>query len=72
MHVSTEAILVGGRPIQNVDETFRGPSKSVGPYAATKKLGEEIALAANGPHMATVVVRPRMVWVRAHDPDPKP
>jgi len=32
------------------------------PYAATKKLAEIAVLAANGPDLATVALRPRLIW----------
>lgn len=32
------------------------------PYAATKRIAEEAVLAANGPDLATVALRPRLIW----------
>lgn len=32
------------------------------PYAATKKIAEQDVLAANGPELATVALRPRLIW----------
>ena len=32
------------------------------PYAATKQIAEQRVLAANGPELATVAVRPRLIW----------
>ena len=32
------------------------------PYAATKKIAEQAVLAANGPALATVALRPRLIW----------
>ncbi len=32
------------------------------PYAATKKIAEQAVLAANGPQLATVALRPRLIW----------
>ena len=32
------------------------------PYAATKLLAEQAVLAANGPELATVALRPRLIW----------
>jgi len=32
------------------------------PYAATKRIAEEEVLAANGPALATVALRPRLIW----------
>ena len=62
VHVSTEAVLADGRPLVNVDETFPRPPRVYGDYADTKGKAEDLVRAANGPHLATVVVRPRFVW----------
>ena len=32
------------------------------PYATTKKIAEQAVLAANGPDLATVALRPRLIW----------
>lgn len=32
------------------------------PYATTKKIAEQAVLAANGPGLATVALRPRLIW----------
>jgi nucleoside-diphosphate-sugar epimerase len=62
VHVSTEAVLVGGPPIVRADETWPLPARPIGLYSLTKGLAEQRAIAANSPELATVVVRPRLVW----------
>src|SRR3954469_7651999 len=62
VHVSTEAVLVGGKPLRYVDESAPYPAKHVGEYARTKALAEQLVLAANGRQLRTVAVRPRLVW----------
>lgn len=64
IHLSTESVLATGRPLVNVDETMPLPMKPVGGYSRTKAAAERIALAANGPDFAVVVLRPRFVWGR--------
>ena len=64
VHVGTEAVLVGGRPIRNADETWPIPDHPLGLYPATKAAAEKLVRAANAPGFATVVVRPRFVWGR--------
>jgi len=32
------------------------------PYARTKRIAEEMVLAANGPELATIALRPRLIW----------
>jgi nucleoside-diphosphate-sugar epimerase len=62
VHVSTEAVLLAGEPLVNVDETapLRPDSKS--PYCATKARAEQLVRDANGKGFETVAVRPRFVW----------
>jgi nucleoside-diphosphate-sugar epimerase len=62
VHVSTEAVLVGGPRIVRADETWPRPKKPIGLYPATKGLAEERVLAANDAALATVIVRPRFIW----------
>jgi nucleoside-diphosphate-sugar epimerase len=64
VHVSTEAVLVGEDVplIVNADETWPRPRKPIGLYPKTKGLAEARVLAANSPELATVVVRPRLIW----------
>jgi len=66
VHVSTEAVLVGGRPIIRADETWPRASHPIGVYPLTKGLAEERVLAADSPELTTVIVRPRFIW-GAHD-----
>ncbi|HEX8855722.1 MAG TPA: NAD-dependent epimerase/dehydratase family protein [Thermoleophilaceae bacterium] len=62
VHVGTEAALLAGDPLVNVDETapLRPDSKSL--YPSTKAKAEQAVRAANGDGLETVVVRPRFVW----------
>jgi nucleoside-diphosphate-sugar epimerase len=63
VHVGTEAMFVGGRPIVRADETWERPAGPLGLYPLTKGLAEERVRAANGREgLRTVVVRPRFIW----------
>jgi len=64
VHVSTEAVLAGGGSLAGVDERTPLPARPLGLYPLSKGLAEQRALAANGPGLATVVVRPRFIWGR--------
>lgn len=64
VHVSTEAVLVGGGPIVRADEARPLPAAAFGGYPISKGLAEECVLAANSPSFATVIVRPRFIWGR--------
>jgi nucleoside-diphosphate-sugar epimerase len=62
VHVSTEAVLLAGEPLVNVDETAPLRPDSPALYSATKARAEQAVLAANREGFETVVVRPRFVW----------
>jgi nucleoside-diphosphate-sugar epimerase len=63
VHLSTEAVLLDGRPLDGVDETAPTPEGGhLSAYAAAKAEAERLVLAANGPELETVAVRPRLVW----------
>jgi nucleoside-diphosphate-sugar epimerase len=62
VHVSTEAVLLAGEPLVNVDESAPLRPDSPASYSATKARAEQAVVAANGERFETVVVRPRFVW----------
>ena len=64
VHVGTEAALLAGRPLIEVDE--RAPLRFDSPalYSSTKARAEEAVIEANRDGLETVVVRPRFVWGR--------
>jgi nucleoside-diphosphate-sugar epimerase len=62
--ISTEQVVLGDRPLVNADESAPYPDRFVGAYAATKAEAERLVLAASTPELATVAVRPRLVWGR--------
>ena len=64
LHLSTEAVLLNGRPLVNADETTPFPKSPAGGYSKTKAESERIALAHSGESLEVVVVRPRFVWGR--------
>ena len=60
VHVSTEAVLIAGDPLVNVDETTPLRVDSKAPYPRSKALAEQAVLGAGG--IERVIVRPRFVW----------
>jgi nucleoside-diphosphate-sugar epimerase len=62
VHVSTEAVLLAGDPLVNVDETAPLRPDSRSPYCSTKARAEQLVRDANGDGLETVCVRPRFVW----------
>jgi nucleoside-diphosphate-sugar epimerase len=62
VHVGTEAALFVGRDLVAVDESVPLPTHNPFPYGASKAAAERLVLAAHGPEMRTIVLRPRLVW----------
>ena len=61
VHVGTEAALMAGQPLVNVDESAPLRPDSPVLYSSSKARAEEIVRSAD---LETVVVRPRFVWGR--------
>ena len=64
VHVGTEAALMAGQPLVNVNETAPLRPNSPSPYPSSKAKAELAVRNANGNELETVVVRPRFVWGR--------
>jgi nucleoside-diphosphate-sugar epimerase len=64
VHVGTEAALMAGQPLVNVDEEAALRPDSPALYPSSKARAEQLVRAANGDGLETIVVRPRFVWGR--------
>ena len=62
VHVGTEAALLDGGPLIDVDETAPLRPDSPALYSSTKARAEQAVRAAADAGLETVVVRPRLVW----------
>jgi nucleoside-diphosphate-sugar epimerase len=62
VHVGTEAALMNGQALVQVDEETPLRPDSKAHYPATKAMAEQRVRAAAGDGFETVVVRPRLVW----------
>jgi nucleoside-diphosphate-sugar epimerase len=62
VHVGTEAALMAGQPLVNVDEGAPLRPDSPVLYSSSKAKAEQRVRAANGDGLETVVIRPRFVW----------
>jgi nucleoside-diphosphate-sugar epimerase len=62
VHVGTEAALMHGKPLIEVDEHAPLQPSSPALYSATKARAEALVIAAAGDGLQTVVIRPRLVW----------
>jgi nucleoside-diphosphate-sugar epimerase len=64
VHCGTEAALMAGEPLVQVDEAAPLRPDSRAPYPATKARAEQAVREASREGFDTVVVRPRFVWGR--------
>ncbi|HEU4944544.1 MAG TPA: NAD-dependent epimerase/dehydratase family protein [Solirubrobacterales bacterium] len=62
VHCGTEAALMTGKPLVQVDETAPLRPDSRAPYPATKAKAEQAVRGASRDGFETVVLRPRFVW----------
>ena len=62
VHIGTEAMLFDGRDLVDVDEQHPPPARHRFLYSETKAEAEARVLAADGPDMRTISLRPRLIW----------
>ena len=62
VHISTESVLLAGKPMVMADETCPFPRNFAGSYSRTKAEAEINALQQANDRFSVVVVRPRFVW----------
>lgn len=62
VHISTEAVLLDGDPLENVDESAPYPTGKTPHYGWSKREAEKRALAAGTRNLQVIVLRPRFVW----------
>jgi nucleoside-diphosphate-sugar epimerase len=59
---STPSVVHAGGPIEGGDESLPYPAHFSADYPRTKAEAERLVLAANGPDLATVALRPHLIW----------
>ena len=59
---SSPSVVFGKDDLCGVDESQPYPSKFLADYPRTKAAAERLVLAANGPALATVALRPHLIW----------
>jgi nucleoside-diphosphate-sugar epimerase len=62
VHVSTEAVLVDGRPLIDADESWPLPKHPLGLYPWSKGRAEQEVQAAARDGLRAMIVRPRAIW----------
>lgn len=62
VHVSSPSAVFDGRDHVDADESLPYPKSFMNHYCATKAESEKRVLAANGPELETVAIRPHAIW----------
>jgi nucleoside-diphosphate-sugar epimerase len=62
VYTSSPSVVHTGKDLEGVDESLPYPSRFEAPYPQTKALAEQAVLAANGPELSTVALRPHLIW----------
>jgi 2-alkyl-3-oxoalkanoate reductase len=62
VHVSSPSVAHAGDPLVGEGAGPADPDRARGHYARSKALAEQVALAADGPDLAVLAMRPHLVW----------
>ena len=62
VYTSTPSVVHSGSDMAGVDESAPYPKHFEAYYPETKAIAEKAVLAANGPQLATVALRPHLIW----------
>lgn len=62
VYTSTPSVVYGGGSLIGVNESIQYPERYETYYPETKAIAERAVLAANGPDLATVSLRPHLIW----------
>lgn len=62
VYTSTPSVVFGEKELCGVDERQPYPDRYLAAYPRTKAVAEQAVLAANTPTLATVALRPHLIW----------
>jgi len=62
VYTSSPSVVFDGRDVEGGDESLPYPDEYEAAYPATKALAERLVLAANSAELATVALRPHLIW----------
>ncbi|WP_461038399.1 NAD-dependent epimerase/dehydratase family protein [Streptomyces mayteni] len=62
VHTSTACVVLGPGGLANADESTPAPRRRLAAYPRSKAAAEALVLAADGPGLATVALRPHLIW----------
>jgi nucleoside-diphosphate-sugar epimerase len=62
VHTSSPSVVHDGRDLEGVDESAPHARRFLASYPASKAIAERLVLAADGDRLATVALRPHLIW----------
>ncbi|MSM38232.1 MAG: NAD-dependent epimerase/dehydratase family protein [Geobacter sp.] len=62
VHTSSPSVVFDGSDIESGDESLPFPQRYEAHYPQTKAMAEQMVIAANSPELATVALRPHLIW----------
>jgi nucleoside-diphosphate-sugar epimerase len=62
IYTSTPSVIFNGEDEENINESTPYPSRFFNAYQETKALAERGVLMANNPSLATIALRPHLIW----------
>lgn len=62
VYTSSPSVVFNGRDMEGVDESLPYPATFKSSYSQTKAIAEQRVMAANGPLLSTVSLRPHLIW----------
>ncbi len=62
VYTSSPSVIYQGGDMEGVDESAPYPKRFEAYYPETKAIAEQMVLAANGPRLATIALRPHLIW----------
>lgn len=62
VYTSTPSVVHGGKDLDGANESAPYPESYEAAYPETKAIAEKVVLDANGPDLATVSLRPHLIW----------
>lgn len=62
VYTSSPSVIGGSEDLLGVDESVEYPTRYLAHYPATKAEAERMVMAANGEELATVSLRPHLIW----------
>ncbi len=62
VYTSSPSVVFTGRDMEGVDESVPSPGRRCSPYSMSKAVAERMVLAANGPRLRTIALRPHLIW----------